>query len=103
MSKLQMNSENRDNIWWIKKFQYNHLDANKNSYIKIWKRLRAKNKILRRIKTYLLIFIFLIWFSLWKGGTIAGSISFTPTTIRTSATYTFQLTNSRILQASEVI
>ena len=37
-----------------------------------------------------------------NAGTITGSVSFTPTTIRESAVYTFQLTNSRNLTANEV-
>lgn len=34
--------------------------------------------------------------------TLTGTVSFTPTTIRTSATYTIELANSRRLEANEV-
>lgn len=34
--------------------------------------------------------------------TLTGTVSFTPTTIRTSATYTVELANSRLLAANEV-
>ena len=46
--------------------------------------------------------ILLILINSIDAGTITGSVSFTPTEIRTDADYTFTLANSRNLEADEV-
>ena len=104
MTKLQIDSiENTDSGGNL---ENGHMQIERKYNIlkrrKIIMRRRDKiNWIVPSLCTYFLLFWLFLW--LWRGGTITGSISFTPTTIRTSATYTFSLTNSRILQAGEVI
>ena len=96
--KIEMGWQPRITKWeqiWDKKKQ-----AHKPKYFRD-RKTSFKNK------TYLMPFVLMIislllWIPTVRAGTLTGSVSFTPTTIRVTSTYTFELTNSRLLEANEV-